>query len=58
MAYREALPRQPDYEQRIDEFDESIQTLVPADHFLQSQQHQDPNQQSQLPLGSVASPPP
>ena len=53
MAYREALPEQHD--ERIQEFDDSIHTVVPADHFLQDE-HQRSNQRSQLPLG--LSPPP
>jgi len=35
---------------RIDEFDESIRTVVPGDHFLE-QEHQQSDQRSQLPLG-------
>jgi len=49
MAYREALPQQPEQLNervlieeldRIEEFDESIRTVVPADHHLE--EHQNP----------------
>ena len=58
MAYQEALPQQPDqFNQRliqeldrIEEFDECIRTVVPADHSLE-EEHQQSNQRSQLPLG-------
>jgi len=46
MAYREALPDQPndgvliEELERIDEFDESIRTVVPADHFLEEEHQQ------------------
>jgi len=56
MAYHEALPQQLE-DEWIEELDESIRTVVPADHFLKFQL-QDPNQRSQLPLGSGASTPP
>jgi len=57
MAYQEHLPQQPEQPNervlieeldRIEEFDESIRMVVPADHFLE---HHQSNQQSQLPLG-------
>jgi len=66
MAYREALPQQPEQPNKrilieelnkIEEFDESIQTVVPADHVLEAE-HQQSNQRSQLPLGRPAPPPP
>jgi len=63
MAYREALPEQPNERvwieefDRVEEFDESIRTVVPADHFPE-QAHQHSNQQSQLPLGRSPPPPP
>jgi len=59
MAYQEALPQQPEQPNeriiieelnRIEEFDESIRMVVPADHFLESE-HQQTDQRSQLPLG-------
>jgi len=40
---------------RVEEFDESIRMVVPADHFLE-EEHQQSNQRSQFPLGR--SPPP
>jgi len=58
MAYRDALPQQPEQPndrglieelEKIDEFDESISTVVPADHFLQ-EERQLSNQRSQLRL--------
>ena len=48
MAYREALPEQQD--KLIQEFDESIRKVVPADYFLHPHDQQS-NQRSQLPLG-------
>jgi len=51
MAYREALPQQPEQPNdqvlieeldRVEEFDESIPTVFPADHF--SEEHQQSNQ--------------
>jgi len=66
MAYREALTQQPDQPNKrilieeldgIEEFVESIRTVVPADHFLE-QEHQQSNQRSQLPLGRPPPPPP
>jgi len=65
MAYRESLPQQPEQPNerisieeldRIEEFDESIQTVVPADLFLN--EHQQSNQRSQLPLGHPSPAPP
>ena len=59
MAYREHLSQQPEQSNerisieeldRIEEFDESIRTVVPADPFVEDE-HQQSNQQSQLPLG-------
>jgi len=63
MSYREALPEQPNERilieelERIEEFDDSIQTVVPADHFLE-EEHQQSNQRSQLQLGRPPPPPP
>ena len=63
MAYREALPEQPNKTMliqeldRVEEFNESIRTVVPADHFLE-EEHQQCNQQSQVPLECAHSPPP
>jgi len=56
MAYREALPQQPEQLNervlieeldRIEEFDESIRTVVPADHHLE--EHQQSDRRYQLP---------
>jgi len=66
MAYREHLPQQPEQPNerillaeldRVEEFDESIRTVVPADHFLE-EEHQQSNQRSQLPLGRPPPSPP
>jgi len=63
MAYREELPHQPEQPNqrilieeldRIEEFDESIQIVLPADHFLE-EEHQQSNQRSQR---SLRRPPP
>jgi len=63
MGYREALPEQPNQRisieelDRIEEFDESIRTVVPADNFLE-EEHQQSNQRSQLPMGRPPPSPP
>jgi len=63
MAYREALPEQPNERvlieelDRIEEFDESIRTVVPADLFLE-EEHQQSNQPSQCLLQCPPPPPP
>jgi len=58
MAYQESLPQQPEQPDerilieeldRIEEFDESIRTVVPADHLL-NDEHQQSNRRSQLRL--------
>jgi len=65
-AYQEGLPQQPEQLnervvieelERIEEFDESIRTVVPADHFLNNE-HQQSDQRSQLPLGRPSPAPP
>jgi len=65
MAYREQLPQQReqpnervliDELNRVEEFEKSIQTVVPADHFL-DEEHQQSNQRSQLPLVHLPPPP-
>jgi len=46
-------------EEQIEEFNESIRTVVPADHSQEENEHPIPNQRSQLPLGRPPpSPPP
>jgi len=52
IAYHQSSPEE------LCDHNNSIHRIVPADHFFESEQHQDPNQQCQLPLGSVTSPPP
>jgi len=59
MAYREALPQQPEQPDErilIEELDKSIRTVVPADHHLDENQH--PNQRYQLPPRSPPPAPP
>jgi len=56
MAYRKILPIEP-VEDDIQSFDGSVWTAIPDDHFFE-EEHQNPDQQSQLPLGSVGLPPP
>jgi len=56
MAYREALHDKPNQD-NIEHFDGSVRTAIHKDHFFK-EQHQHPNQQYQLPLESVAVPPP
>jgi hypothetical protein len=57
-AYREALPVEP-IEDDIQSFDGSVHTAVPDDHvFEEEEEHQNPDQRSQLPLGNVRLPPP
>jgi len=57
MAYRETLLEQP-VEDDTQSFDGSEHTAVPDDHFLEEEEHQNPDQQSQLPVGHVGLPPP
>jgi hypothetical protein len=57
MAYREALPIEP-IEDDIESFDGSVYTAVPDDHSFEEEEYQNPDQQSQLPLGNVGLPPP
>jgi len=57
MEYREALPEEP-IEDDIQSFDGSVHTAVPDDHFFEEEEHQNPDQRSQLPLGYVGLPPP
>jgi len=49
MAYRDNLPQQPEQHseqvlieelEKFEEFNESIRTVVPADHFLEEAHHQ------------------
>jgi len=56
MACREDLSIEP-VEDDIESFDGSVQRAIPDDHIFE-EVHQNPNQQSQLPLGSVAPPGP
>jgi hypothetical protein len=56
MPYCEALPNQP-IEDDIESFNVSVRTTIPDKHFF-AEEHQNSNQQSQLPLGSVAPPGP
>jgi len=56
MAYRETLPEQP-VEDDIQSFDGSEYIAIPNDHFLEEEEHQNPDQQSQLPMGHVGLPP-
>jgi hypothetical protein len=58
VAYREALPIEP-IEDDIQRFDGSVHTAVPDDHFFEEEEeHQNPDQRSQLPLENVGLPPP
>jgi len=57
VAYREALSEQP-VEDDIQSVDGSEHTAIPEDHFFEKdEEHQNPDQQSQLPLGHVGLPP-
>jgi hypothetical protein len=57
LAYREALPVEP-IEDDIQSFDGSVHTAIPNDHFFEEEEHQNPDQRSQLPFGNVNLPPP
>jgi hypothetical protein len=57
MAYREAL-RVDLIEDDIQSFDGSVHTAIPDDHFFEEEEHQNPDHQSQLPLGNVGLLPP
>jgi hypothetical protein len=57
VAYREALPDEP-IKDDIQSFDGSVRTAVSDDHFFDEEEHQNPDQQSQLPLRHVGLPPP
>jgi hypothetical protein len=56
VAYREALPDEP-IKDDIQSFDGSVRTAIPDDHFFE-EEHQTPDQRSQLPLGRVSLPSP
>jgi hypothetical protein len=56
MAYCEALPEAP-IEDDIESLDGSVRTAISDDHFF-DEEHQHPNQRSQLPLESLSPPPP
>jgi len=56
MAFREASLKQP-VEEDIQSFDGSEHTAISDDHFFE-EEHQNPDQKSQLPLGHVGLPPP
>jgi hypothetical protein len=57
MVYREALPKRS-IEDDLPSFDGTVHPAVPDDHFFEEEEHQNPHQQSQLPLGYVGLPPP
>jgi hypothetical protein len=57
MAYCENLPIEP-VEDDIQSVDGPIHTAIPDDHFFEEEEHQNPDQRSQLPLGNVSLPPP
>jgi hypothetical protein len=56
MAYHENLPNQP-IDDEIESFDGSVRTAIPDDHCFE-EEHHNPDERSQLPLGSVGHPPP
>jgi len=56
MAYCETLPERP-IEDEIQSFDCSEHSAIPDDHFFE-EEHQNPDQQSQLPLGDIVLPSP
>jgi len=56
MACHEALPKEP-IEDDIQSFEGSVHTAIPHDHFIE-EEHQNPDQRSQLPLENVGLPPP
>jgi len=58
MAYRKALPVEP-LQDDIQSFDGSVHRAIPDDHFFEEEEeHQNPDQQSQHPLGHVGLPHP
>jgi hypothetical protein len=56
-GYRKALPVKP-IEDDVQSFDGSVHTAIPDDHFFkEEEEHQNPDQRSQLPLGDEGLPP-